>query len=124
MNILLDTHTFLWFVSADKNLSNNAKNAILNSDNIKYLSIASFWEITIKLSLKKLKLDDSLDTLYNLKGYTHLNITLQHLLKLKNLEFHHRDPFDRIIIAQGLSEKMSIVSNEKMFDKYKIKRIW
>ena len=124
MKILLDTHTFLWFVTADNQLSRKGKNIILDTANTKYISIATFWEIIIKLSLKKLKLQVSLDDLYNLKGYEHLNINIQHLLQLQELEFHHRDPFDRIIIAQGLSEKMTIVSNEVLFDKYKVKRIW
>jgi PIN domain nuclease of toxin-antitoxin system len=124
MKILLDTHTFLWFISADNQLSSKAKNIISDPNYTKYISIATFWEVTIKLSLNKLKLQVSLDALFDLKGYEHLNISIQHLLQLQNLEFHHRDPFDRIIIAQALSEKMTIISNELIFDKYKVKRIW
>ncbi len=124
MNLLLDTQAFLWYEAADSRLTDKAKDAIQNPANIKFISIASFWEIVIKASLGKLQLHKPLEVLYSLKGYQHLNISFFHFEKLMNLEFHHKDPFDRLIISQALAEKTQVVSSDEIFDKYKMKRIW
>ena len=124
MKLLLDTHVFLWYEAADPKLTNKAKTAIQNPKNKKFLSIASFWEIVIKNSIGKLQLHTSFETLYSLTGYQNLNISFSHLEKLRKLEYHHKDPFDRLIIAQALVEKMQVVSIDENFDKYEIQRIW
>lgn len=124
MNVLLDTHAFLWFESADSRLSKTAKEAIQNPENIKYISIASFWEIVIKNSIGKLHMDSTFEMLFSLSGYHHLEISFSHLEKLRHLQFFHRDPFDRLVISQGLTEKMPIVSIDDNFDKYNVERIW
>jgi PIN domain nuclease of toxin-antitoxin system len=124
MKLLLDTHAFLWYVAADAKLTEKAKMAIQDTGNIKFISIASFWEIVIKTSLGKLQLNSPFENLYKLKGYHHLAISFLHLENLTKLEFHHGDPFDRLIIAQAKVEKMHIISIDESFDKYGIKRIW
>ncbi len=95
MNMLLDTQAFLWFESGDSRLSDSAKQTILNPDNIKFISMASFWEIAIKHSLGKLKLHITFTELLSLKGYSHLHISGEHLRFLNDMTYHHRDPFDR-----------------------------
>lgn len=124
MNLLLDTQAFLWFESGDQRMTLVARQAILNPDNIKFISMASFWEVTIKNSLGKLELHIPFDDLLNLTGYSHLHISGEHLKLLRSLPFHHRDPFDRMLISQALHENLIIISADKQFDLYGIKRIW
>lgn len=99
---LLDTHAFLWFLSGDEKLSQQARSSIENTDHIKYISIASIWEIAIKLNLGKLELTISLEGLKTeiLKNnFEILPLDFDHLIQLSILENHHKDPFDRIILA-------------------------
>jgi PIN domain nuclease of toxin-antitoxin system len=129
MKILLDTHTFLWFINDSPELSNNAAN-LLESDVDLVLSMVSLWEIAIKISLNKLTLSKSNEyerfipqqlTLNNIEV---LNLTLEHLTVLSKLPLHHRDPFDRLLIAQAMSENLQIISVDTKFDSYEIERIW
>lgn len=124
MNLLLDTQSFLWFESGDSRLSETAKKNISDSSNTKFLSIASYWEIAIKNSIDKLELHVSFDELLSLPGYTIIHISPEHLKMLRSLPYHHRDPFDRMIIAQSLCENISAVSSDLQFDLYGVKRIW
>lgn len=127
MNLLLDTHALIWFINGDKQLPNKSISLIRNIEIKCYLSIASVWEMAIKISLGKLDLNGGFDEIskillrYNIEI---LPLTFEHIQQLIKLDFHHRDPFDRIIIAQGLVEKMSIVSKDVNFPKYKIPLIW
>ena len=92
-----------------------------------FVSIASIWEIAIKLSLGKLDLHGGFDEISKIMRQYKIElfpITFEHIQKLMTLEFHHRDPFDRIIISQGLVENQEIVSRDKIFDDYGVKRIW
>ena len=127
MNILLDTHALLWLLEGDESLSENAKKAIQNPENTCFLSTASYWEITIKVSLGKLeikmKFNDLPDMLWE-NGIELLNIEFEHYKELMKQPYHHKDPFDRLIIAQGISEKMHIISCDENFPKYDIKLIW
>ncbi|KPA14791.1 twitching motility protein PilT [Candidatus Magnetomorum sp. HK-1] len=127
MKILIDTHTLLWFLSNDVKLSEKAKKIIENSKNDVFVSIASFWEISIKLSLSKLVLDIPFELLFveseNL-GIQILQIKKEHLIYLTKLPFFHKDPFDRIIICQGIIEDTAIISIDEKFDEYKVERIW
>jgi PIN domain nuclease of toxin-antitoxin system len=128
MKVLLDTHTFLWYVEKNKSLSKKALEIITDSQENVCLSIISIWEIAIKHSIGKLTLhvplnDFITDEIEN-TVITLLPINSIHCLNVAVLPFHHRDPFDRMIIAQALTENIPLISNEKLFDSYNIKRIW
>ena len=128
MKYLLDTHTLLWIIADDPRLSKKVKNAYLNSENLIFFSVASLWEIAIKISLKKLSIDEPLnDFIQNhikANDIKFLNIEIPQILLLENLAYHHRDPFDRLIVAQCIHENITILSSDKIFDLYPIKRVW
>lgn len=127
MQYLLDTHTFLWFLEGDNQLSDKVKNEITDVKNTCFISIASLWEIAIKSSLGKLNLKFPFD---NLTSYLSANdieiipITFDHIQALRNLEFQHRDPFDRLIIAQAIKENLIILTQDSNFFKYSVKIVW
>jgi PIN domain nuclease of toxin-antitoxin system len=127
MKLLLDTHTFLWFINDNSRLSARAK-ALLESDVDLLLSIASLWEIAIKASIGKLTLSQPyhifLPQQLTDNDIEILPISLSHLNVVATLPFHHRDPFDRLLIAQTIAEQLSIVSVDAMFDAYSVKRLW
>lgn len=127
MKILLDTHTFLWFINDSPELSSSAAD-LLESDVDLLLSTASLWEIAIKVSLNKLTLPDNYEQFIpqqiTLNNIEILTITLDHLMVVSKLPFHHRDPFDRLLIAQSMSEKLQIVSVDTQFDRYGVSRKW
>jgi PIN domain nuclease of toxin-antitoxin system len=127
MAALLDTHTFLWFVSGDKQLPEKIKTKILNINEPCYISIASLWEITIKIQIGKLKIDISIEDLFKYADRNQIEIvqiTAEHLLVLASLPQHHNDPFDRLIVSQAISENMTLYSRDKGLKKYKIKQEW
>ena len=127
MNFLLDTHAMIWFLNGDENLSDKAKRTILKEDNQGFISIASIWEIAIKLSLNKIELKNGFSNFLKLienNGFEILPISFSHLIILSNLEFIHRDPFDRMLIAQAISEKMNIISKDEQIRNYNCKTIW
>jgi PIN domain nuclease of toxin-antitoxin system len=128
MKYLLDTHTLLWFLSGDEKLSGRARLLIDDPSNEKFLSIASLWEIAIKAGLGKIDLDKPFEQMFperlDFNRIRILAITVDSLIKLATLPFHHRDPFDRLIIAQGLTEGLPIVSIYMVFDAYGINREW
>jgi len=128
MNNLLDTHTFLWFLEGNDNLSEDARLAIENPQNVNFISIASIWEIAIKLNLGKLKLDIKLEELkleIIKSGFELLPLDFDHIIELSNLETIHKDPFDRIIISQAISEKCTVISRDSNFNHYKnLKLLW
>jgi len=128
MRALIDTNIFLWFISDSDNLSINARNYIANLDNELMLSVASLWEIAIKASIGKLELlkpfDELIPEQLEINTVKILPIELGHLSNITNLPFHHRDPFDRLIIAQGMSEELPIITSDAEFKKYPISIIW
>ena len=127
MELLIDTHAFVWFINANKKLSDKAKETIESADFSPVISIASFWEITIKLSLGKIDIKSSLMDFIektNKKGFRILPVQPNHLFYLPNLPFHHRDPFDRMLIAQAISENMTIVTKDPDFKKYDVPVLW
>ena len=128
MNVLLDTHTFLWFVWDDAQLSQTAKDAITDPNNRKLVSVASIWEIAIKISLQKLDLGmpylPFMRSQMAINLFEILPLTFEHGAEISRLPFHHRDPFDRLMIAQSMWERIPIVSADSAFDAYSIKRIW
>jgi PIN domain nuclease of toxin-antitoxin system len=118
MTLLLDTHTFLWYYTGSPELSQHAKNTIERPENDFFVSMASLWEIAIKNSLGKLDLDAPLDIFFQdivAKGFNLIPIDLSHLLQSAVLPFHHRDPFDRLLIGQSLAEKMPIITKDSLF---------
>jgi PIN domain nuclease of toxin-antitoxin system len=128
MSLLLDTHTALWFFNNDEALSTSAKAQIENYQGRIYVSIASLWEVGIKVSVGKLTLPGAFVDFFtrqlNLNQIEILSISLEHLHTITTLPHHHRDPFDRLIIAQALSEQMPVVGTDTVFDLYGISRIW
>jgi len=128
MRLLLDTHSFLWFIAGSDKISVAARELIEDSANEPLLSIASLWEMAIKVSIGKLKLAHPFETLIpeqmKLNGIGTLNIRVEHVSQVVQLPFHHRDPFDRLLIAQALVEDMPIVGADGMFDAYTVTRMW
>lgn len=125
--VLLDTHAFLWFITDDPRLSARARDAIINAEQA-LVSMASCWEIAIKASLGKLTLSAPPERLLAEQlaenSFDLLHIELAHVSRIAALPWHHRDPFDRLIAAQTLAEKLPIVSNDTVFRKYGVKRLW
>jgi PIN domain nuclease of toxin-antitoxin system len=128
MKLLLDTHAFLWFIMGSPNLSANARSLIEDVANEKFLSVASLWETAIKLSIGRLALSAPFDVLIpqqlSLNGIELLNIKIDHTAIVALLPLHHRDPFDRLLIAQAIVEKMAVVSIDAAFNAYPITRLW
>ena len=128
MRYLLDTNALLWFLADDKKLSRRARQLIESSSNESFVSIVSLWEIAIKTGLGKLDLAEPFEQMFpeqlHLNSIEILDITVNHLIKLTTLTLHHRDPFDRLIIAQGLVEELPIISVDTIFDTYGIDREW
>lgn len=127
MKLLLDTHAFLWFIEDNPRLSVDAK-ALLESDAELLISTASLWEIAIKTSIGKLTLTQPFETFLpqqlELNDITILSIELAHLAIVSALPFYHRDPFDRLLIAQAMNEQLPVVSADAAFDAYAIERLW
>jgi PIN domain nuclease of toxin-antitoxin system len=125
--LLLDTNAFLYFINNDSALSKTAKN-LLESEVDLLISAACLWEIAIKFSIGKLSLPDSfgnfIPSQIRQNDIEILPVTLPHLEKVSTLPFHHKDPFDRLIIAQSMVENLPILSSDAAFDLYKIERIW
>ncbi len=127
MKLLLDTHAFIWFVENDNNLPESVRNLIENIENETLISIASLWEIAIKASLNKLELKNNIESIIknmSLNGFSILEILPEHIITVSKLPFHHRDPFDRIIIAQSLTENIKIVGRDIIFKEYNVDLIW
>lgn len=128
MRLLLDTHTFLWWTDDDPLLPTAARKAIGDPRNNCYISIASCWEMAIKSSIGKLRLAMPVERFVTEQiadnGFQLLGIDYKHVMKVENIPLHHRDPFDRLLIAQALSEKMHIITADKAFSAYSVKCIW
>ncbi|WP_437971122.1 type II toxin-antitoxin system VapC family toxin [Sorangium sp. So ce260] len=127
MKLLVDTHVFLWFLANDPQLSPAAKSSLEEPSNELVMSVASPWEIAIKVSLGKLSIPGDtgafLEHHMAVNDIELLDIRLRHVARVSDLPFHHRDPFDRLIIAQALVEDIPILSQDVVFDAYGIKRI-
>ena len=127
MEYLLDTHAFLWFIDGSLELSPKAKKIIQNPENTIYLSIASFWEIGIKLNIGKLFIDLSFSELKkeaDNNDFHNLPIQFEDILLLTTLELYHKDPFDRILIAQAIQKNMKMITRDSNFDAYPVQIIW
>ena len=128
MRLLLDTHTFLWYIQGDPRTSARARQLIEDPANQIFLSIASLWEIAIKVALGKLALNERFDLLIPREikdgGFLTLAIDVPHTIVVSTLPHHHRDPFDRMLIAQAMAEGMPIVGADPAFDAYGVTRLW
>ena len=124
MKYLLDTHIFIWWLEADKRLNQNLRRIIDNPNNIKFISVATFWEIVIKVHAKKLILKTPVRNILKNFEFEVLNIDLPHILKLERLPDYHKDPFDRMLIAQAITEDLTIITADEKLKKYKIRVLY
>jgi PIN domain nuclease of toxin-antitoxin system len=128
VRLLLDTHAFLWFITHDPKLSTTAEGLIADPNNEILVSPASYWETAIKVSIGKYPLSAPYETFITQgidgNGFKILPIEPGHAAALTIMPFHHRDPFDRLLVAQAQVEKISVVSNDAILDQYGITRLW
>jgi PIN domain nuclease of toxin-antitoxin system len=128
LEIAVDTHAFLWFVLDDAKLSLPGRQAIESVGNDVLISPASYWEIAIKISLGKYRLNGSFERFWDAgmrrNNITVLPIEIPHADRRAAMAFHHKDPFDRLVIAQALVEGLHLVSADQRFDAYGVSRVW
>ncbi len=128
MRVLLDTHALLWWLDGDPHLSRRARAAIAAADNDVLVSAASAWEISTKVRLGKLpgavEVAAELAAILRQQDFEPLPIAITHALRAGNLPGPHRDPFDRMLIAQAQAEDLALVSNQRVFDAYGVRRVW
>jgi len=128
MQMLLDTHAFLWFIMGDSRISDTARELIQNDSNQPHVSMVSVWEMAIKNSIGKLDLGKPLEQLIPLelaqRGFIVLPISMSHCMAVARLPLHHRDPFDRLLVAQCLVEDIPLVSTDSQLDAYGVQRVW
>jgi PIN domain nuclease of toxin-antitoxin system len=127
VTVLVDTHSMLWFAAADRRLSRTARTTMEQAEAVLLLSVATVWEMAIKASLGRLQLPGTVASYIAGKrdeGYRLLPIDAAHAALVESLPFHHRDPFDRLLAAQALTERCPIVSRDRVFRKYGVTTIW
>lgn len=130
MNLLLDTHAFLWFAGKEQaaKLPQATKALLEDGNNAVFLSIASVWELAIKVSIGKIKLDEPVKQLVEFhvshNDIKLLSVKVGHIAQIEAMPFHHKDPFDRILVAQSKVENFPLVSTDEVLDQYTINRIW
>ena len=128
MRVLLDTHVLIWYFQTDPKMSSTALALLQTPSTIAFVSPASHWELAIKLGTGKLSLNEPFDDFLQRaifdNGFSILPIETTHSSALLSLRHHHRDPFDRMLIAQGIAEGMPIVSADAVFDLYPVQRLW
>ena len=120
MSYLLDTHTFIWWIQDNLNLSYKSKEVISNPNNLIFVSSVNTWKITIKKSLGKIKVPDNLESIILKCGFEVLPITIKHTLYIENLENYHDDPFDRLLISQAIIENLTLITRDERIIKYKV----
>ena len=120
MNLLLDTHVLLWWLDNHPNLSRQARTAIADGRNLVFVSAAVIWEIQIKQALGKLKIPANFRKVLGQQEFEPLDITMEHAYAVADLPQHHRDPFDRMLVAQAKVEGLTIVTHDNRLIKYKI----
>ena len=123
MNLLLDTHILLWWLSDPEKLTPEVRSLIRDGNNTVYVSSVVAWEIAIKKSLGKLKAPDNLGEIIREENFTPLNITVSHALNITSLENHHADPFDRMLVSQAQIESLTIVTRDANISKYPVTMI-
>ncbi len=123
MKLLLDTHVVLWWQRDDRRLRREARAAIATAD-IVWVSAVSGWEVAIKASRGRLRLTEPFSVLIGADDFTELPVRLSHAAQLEQLPGHHTDPFDRMIVAQALAERATIVSHDRALEPYGASMIW
>lgn len=127
MNYLLDTHALIWFLNGEEHLSEKSKKVIENPENSLFISIATIWELAIKISLGKFKFEQGFKKFLELieeNGFEVIPISLEHALRLSTLEFLHRDPFDRLIVVQAMTDNLTVITKDEYMEKYSISTLW
>ena len=127
MDILLDTHTLIWFLNGDKKLSHKVRECIETPFNLKFVSIASIWEIAIKISLNKFRFPKGFNNFLEMvddNGFDILPISFEHTLTVSSLDFIHKDPFDRLLIAQSICDNLTIATKDSFIEQYNVQTIW
>ena len=128
MNLLLDTHALLWWRSEPGALSNSAREALSDGSNTIHLSVVNAWEIQIKVALGKMSIDDTLENLIGSEiernAFRVLHVLLPHVYALNTLAHHHKDPFDRLLIAQAIAEDLTVVTKDVAFEPYSVPTFW
>jgi PIN domain nuclease of toxin-antitoxin system len=125
-SLLLDTHTFIWLSEDDPNLPTTLRSTIENTDRV-FVSIVSFWEISIKLNIGKISLRDdfnNIESRFRATKFTLLPISIKDTIQLSQIPIHHKDPFDRVLIAQAMNRSLKVASRDVAFDAYDIQRLW
>lgn len=128
MNLLFDSHSFVWWREEPRKLSKPAFSAISNPSNNLFLSVASAWELQIKIQTGKFSFSDTIENVIADERHTNrlqvLTVNLAHALYLENLPLHHKDPFDRLLISQAIVENMTLVSDDQKFSMYSANLLW
>jgi len=128
MKLLLDTHTFMWWHSEPEYISKSTLTLLQDPDNEVILSVVSLWEMQIKIQLGKLTLRDDLELILKIQqernNISLISVVFPHILELKTLPLHHKDPFDRILIAQSRVENATLISRDSVFKNYECSLIW
>ncbi|MCT7973348.1 type II toxin-antitoxin system VapC family toxin [Laspinema olomoucense] len=127
MKVLLDTHTFIWWDSQPEQLSSDIVEFLTKPETEKFVSVISLWEIQIKSQLGKLTLNQPLENIYQSQSQnfiSFLEVTPYHIFKVGVLPFHHKDPFDRMLIAQAMTEGLTILTRDKIFNLYGVPLLW
>lgn len=127
MQLLLDTHVFIWLLEGNSSLSPSARELIESTENRLYLSIVSLWEIAIKLGVGKLEIQYQFEELQNVSMQFNveiLSITFEHTKCYLDLPLHHRDPFDRMLVAQAINHSLILISQDTQLDSYPVQRFW
>ena len=126
MAVLLDTHAFLWWCEDASELSKNAHRLIAEEDCL--ISLISFWEIAVKISIGKLRLPSAFERYISdqmsANGFSILDLQFRHIARCAELPWHHRDPFDRLLISQAIVEELPLVSRDTVVGRYGVRRIW
>ena len=127
MKLLIDTHALIWFLEGSSSFSAKARRRIEDETNEKYVSVASIWEMAIKISIGKLRLDFALPDLVRASAEERiqvLSLEPAHAFAVTSLRRGRNDPFDRLLAAQALVEEMAVVSRDESFDAHRVRRIW
>ena len=125
MNVLLDTHTFIWWLNDSRKLSERARRVISDSNNRIFVSHATQWEIAIKSAIGRLTFPvEKLEQEVEGNGFELLSLNTQHIMQIAHLPMYHRDPFDRLLIAQAQNESLTLLSRDEMFASYDVSLAW
>lgn len=125
-SILLDTHAFIWLSEDDLKLPTSVREMVETTDDV-FVSVASFWEISIKLTIGKISLQidfDDVEVSFGSTRFKLLPISIKDTIQLRQLPLHHKDPFDRILVAQAINHSLILISRDVAFDAYSIQRVW